>query len=230
MTDMKTRVAIIDNSIDPEVYNPVLHWGRWLTGDWESFRAPDGRLPSLGGGGITHIILTGSEASILEREAWVDREVEFVRDALGQGLPILGSCYGHQLLALAVGGPDCVRRTVEPEFGWVPIRIDEESALLGPAGVAYAFTLHFDEVAHRPDLYRVFASTTACPVQAVQYGDRPAWGIQSHPEISVEDGRAVLEAEIRGGYKGLAGLVRALEAPPRDSGLIKVIVPAFLRS
>jgi GMP synthase-like glutamine amidotransferase len=229
MAETKARIAIIDNSMEPKVYAPVLHWGRWLTGGWESFRAPEGRLPALDGSGFTHIILTGSEASILDREPWVDREIELVRGALDRGLSILGSCYGHQLLALAVGGADCVRQCPEPEIGWLPIQIKEESSLLGSAGVAHVFTLHFDEVVPRPDLFRILASTPECPVQAVQYGGRPVWGIQSHPEINVEDGRAVLEAEISGGYKGADRLERALGSVARDSGLIRKLVSAFLR-
>ncbi len=232
MAGARTRVAIVDNSLDPDVYNPVLHWARWLPGDWESFRAPGGRLPNLGEGGFTHLILTGSEASILERESWAEHEIGMVREALELGLPILGSCYGHQLLAVAAGGPDRVRRSAAPEIGWLPIRIEEESALLGPAGSAHVFTLHFDEVvpAPAPDMFRVLASTPECRVQAVQYGDRPVWGIQSHPEINVGDGRAVLEAELRGEYKGADGIARALESVPCDSGLIRTIVPAFLNA
>ena len=229
MTETKARIAIIDNSLEPKVYNPVLHWGRWLTGDLEHFRAPEGRLPALGGDGFSHLILTGSEASILERESWVDREIELVRGALDRGLSILGSCYGHQLLAMAIGGAACVRRCPEPEIGWLPIQIREESSFLGPARVAHAFTLHFDEVVPRPDLFRILASTPECPVQAVQYGGRPVWGIQSHPEINVEDGQAILEAEIAGGYKGADRLERALGSIPRDSGLIRNLVSAFLR-
>jgi GMP synthase-like glutamine amidotransferase len=230
MPQTKIHVAIIDNSLDPEVYNPVLHWSRWLSVGWEAYRALEGRLPELGGGGFTHIILTGSEASILDRETWVDREVELVRRALEDRVPILGSCYGHQLLALAAGGPDCVRRSPEPEIGWLPIRVQEETPLLGPPGTVHAFTLHFDEVVARGQGFKVLASTPGCPVQAFQFGDGPAWGIQSHPEIGVEDGRMVLEAELKGGYKGSEAISRALASVPLDSGLIHSIVPAFMAS
>lgn len=221
------KVAVLDNSLDPEVYMPVLHWSRWLTEEWISFRAPEGRLPRLSDG-YTHLILTGSEASILNRDRWVDEEVDLVRRALDRGIPILGSCYGHQLLALAIGGPSYIRRCKEPEIGWLPIRILEDTPLLGRAGTAYAFTIHFDEVIDPGGLFKVLAETPCCRIHGFQYGARPAWGIQAHPEINVEDGRELLKAEIERAYQGTEFLELALRSVPRDTELIRSIVPAFL--
>jgi GMP synthase-like glutamine amidotransferase len=221
------KVAILDNSLDPDVYKPVLHWSRWLTEAWIAFRAPEGRFPRLGDG-FTHLILTGSEASILDREDWVDAEVDLVREALDRRVPILGSCYGHQLLALAIGGPSYVRRCEEPEIGWLPIRVLEDSPLLGAAGTAYAFTLHFDEAVDPDGLFKVLAETPRCRIHAFQYGERPAWGIQAHPEIGVEDGRNLLKAEFERSYKGAEMLELALRSVPRDTEFIRSIVPAFL--
>jgi hypothetical protein len=56
-----TRVAIVDNSINPSVYKPVEHWAAFLRVPFSPFRAPDGRFAGLKEG-FTHIILTGSEA------------------------------------------------------------------------------------------------------------------------------------------------------------------------
>ena len=74
MSDDKraARLAIIDNSIDPGVYRPVEHWSRHLTVPWDAFVARDGRFPDPAA--YSHFILTGSEASILERDPWVDVE------------------------------------------------------------------------------------------------------------------------------------------------------------
>jgi GMP synthase-like glutamine amidotransferase len=223
------KVAVLDNSLDPDVYKPVLHWSRWLTERWTAFRASEGRFPRLTDG-YTHLILTGSEASILKREGWVNAEIDLVRVALTMGVPILGSCYGHQLLALAIGGPAYVRRCEEPEIGWLPLRILEDTPLLGAAGTAYAFTLHFDEVIDPGGLFKVLAETSRCRIQAFQYGEKPAWGIQAHPEIGMEDGRDLLEAEFERAYKGAEMIERALRSVPRDTELIHSIVPAFLGS
>lgn len=221
------KIAIIDNAIDPDVYRPVLHWSRWLTGDWVSFEAPGGRLPSLDDG-FTHILLTGSEASIMERLPWAEAEVALVRDALALGLPILGSCYGHQLLALAIGGPRFVRRCEDPEIGWLPIRVLGNDPLLGPARTAYAFTLHFDEVVDPGGLLTVLAGTPVCPIHAFRYGGRPVWGVQSHPEIGPGHGRELLGAAIGRGYAGRPLFERALASEPRDDGLARSVVATFL--
>jgi GMP synthase-like glutamine amidotransferase len=223
------RIAVIDNAIDPGVYRPVRHWSRWLTGDWVSFEARNDRLPSLDDG-FSHILLTGSEASILERAPWAEAEVSLVRDALDRGLPILGSCYGHQLLALAIGGPRYVRRCRKPEIGWLPIRVLGNDPLLGPARTAYAFSLHFDEVVDPDGLLTVLADTPICPLHAFRFGARPIWGVQSHPEIGPDDGRELLETELERGYAGGPLIERALHSVPRDDGLVRSVVTAFLQA
>ncbi len=106
--DPDLRLAIVDNSIHPEIYKPVAHWGRHLSVPFEAFTAREGRWPDPGR--FTHLILTGSEASILEPDAWVEDEAGLVREAVGRGLAVLGSCWGHQLLALALAGPGHVAR------------------------------------------------------------------------------------------------------------------------
>lgn len=223
----KIKVAIVDNSIYPEIYHPVAHWSAYLKDvPWEVFRAPEGCLPDLKD--FTHIILTGSEATILEREAWVEREVEFVKEAVAAGSSILGSCYGHQLLALALAGPAHIGRCREPEIGWIPVDIQTDSTLLGPKGEAYTFSIHFDEVKELADPFVILASTSLCPIQAFQVRNRNVWGLQIHPEIHVENARELL-MNFGGVFPKIRPLYeKALAAPPRDSRLIFKIIKGFL--
>ena len=222
-------VAIIDNSINPSIYTPVEHWGKFLGVPFVSYRAPEGRFPGLKSD-YTHFILTGSEASIVEGEPWVDDEVAFVQEAVARGFPVLGSCYGHQLLALALGGTGCVRRSDRPEVGWYPIDIREKNVLLGEKGTIYAFCSHFDEVVGLDDDYRVLASTSSCPIQAFELADRPVWGVQFHPEIDVLDARGFLRSLANLGLPTSPLFAAALCREARDSGIIRRIVGNFLGS
>jgi GMP synthase-like glutamine amidotransferase len=221
------RVAIVDNSIEPSVYKPVKHWAQFLEVPFASFRAPEGRLPDPGNE-FSHIILTGSEVSILERKPWVSAEVEFVREALSRDIPILGSCYGHQLLALAIRGPAHVRRARRPEIGWWPIEIQAESGLLGEAGTIYAFSSHFDEIIDLDEDFRVLASTPDCAVQAFELKGRSVWGIQFHPEIDIPAAREFLLNLVHLGLETSPLFGEALRMTARDSGLIRRILRHFL--
>lgn len=223
----RMAVAIVDNSIDPAVYRPVDHWARHLTVPWQAFVAREGQLPDPAA--FSHVVLTGSEASILERESWVDDEAAFVRELVAGGAVVLGSCWGHQLLAFALAGESCVRRTARPEIGWIPIQVKTTCGLLGRAGTTpYTFSVHFDEVRDLPASFEVLASTETCPVQAFRVGGRPVWGLQCHPEIDIPTGLESLRAFLDSGFKGRDIFVEALRQTPRDSGLIRRIVRAFL--
>ena len=223
------RIAILDNAVNPRVYTPIDHWARYLDSPWVAFAAREGRLPALEAG-FTHVIITGSEASILDREPWAEKEAEFVGEAHRRGLALLGSCWGHQLLAYALEGPRAVRRCSRPEIGWIEIERRTDSGLLGPRGKAYSFSLHFDEVADGSGRFEVLASTPACPVQAMSLPGGRVWGMQIHPEIDPLSARRLLEG-LKGANPKLDPLYQtALDSRPRDSDLIRGIVRYFLDS
>jgi GMP synthase-like glutamine amidotransferase len=228
MKNKKTKIAIIDNSINPEVYRPVVHWNQFLDFPSYAFTARNFEFPDFSSG-YTHLIITGSEASILERDNWVYREIEVVREAVDSGLSILGSCYGHQLLALALFGPDRVSRCKKPELGWFSIPFDS-NPLTGKAQVHDVFTSHFDEVVNLPSQCRIFAQTADCYVHAFQLENLPIWGIQPHPEISITEGQQFFKAVIAGGVTDPDLFQDALDTNPRDSGLIFTLIENFLVS
>lgn len=220
-------VAIVDNSIDPAIYRPVDHWNRFLGTPAEAFIAREGDLPDPGA--FSHYILTGSESTILERPGWALAEAEMVREAVARGAVVLGSCWGHQLLAFALAGEARVRRAARPEIGWIPVRVDRSNDLLGAAGRAFhTFSIHYDEVFDLPPEFEVLASTDQCPVQAFRYAGRPVWGLQCHPEIDVPTGLRNLRDLVARDFKGREALLAALAQTPRDSGRIRRIVRAFL--
>jgi len=221
------RLAIIDNSINPEIYKPVEHWGRNLPIHYEAYAARKGRFPDLDR--FTHLVLTGSEASILEPDDWVVVEAQLVSEAVERGLAVLGSCWGHQLLAFALAGPEHVARSARPEIGWIPIRLLADSDLLGRTGERpYTFSLHFDEVRNLPGSFEILAETDLCRVQAMRLRGRPVWGLQCHPEVDIPTGRKFLSDLVDTGFKGRESILRALHRRTHDSGLIRRIIAGFL--
>lgn len=225
MTD-KTKVAIVDNSIEPDVYNPVRHWSKYLEVHFEAFRPLEGEFP-VWRDGFTHLILTGSEASILERESWVEEEIHFVREAAAKGLAILGSCFGHQVLAIALAGPSHVRKCAVPEIGWLPIEITDESELLGKKRTVYAFSSHFDEVYGLGKDFKVLSRTELCAVQAFQWKGDSVWGIQFHPEMNQKESLEYMRKSIKKADHNSIHYQSGLDSTPKNSGLIRRVIRLF---
>jgi GMP synthase (glutamine-hydrolysing) len=136
-----------------------------------------------------HIILSGSEESILNDKDWIDREMELVRCVVDKKIPVLGICFGHQLMARALGGTDSVRRSSKPEFGWLQVTLTGKTPLFqGIPGSFLVFNSHFDEVCNLTGDFEVLARSDHCDVQAFRVTGTPAWGIQFHPEIDTDSG------------------------------------------
>ena len=227
MNKKEIKVAIVDNSIDSSVYNPVRHWASFLEVSWKAFRAKEGHLPNLKEE-YTHLILTGSEASILDREVWVDREVDLTQAAADDGLAILGSCFGHQILALALAGRKYVRRCTNQEIGWFPIKITEENFLLGGKRTIFAFSSHFDEVFNLGESFTVLSESENCEIQAFQWKEESVWGIQYHPEICMSEGVKYIRKSAAKSDEKSPFYKEALNLAPKDSGLIHEIISNFI--
>lgn len=223
------RIAVIDNALDHGIYRPVEHWASFLGKTvFQAFEAPKDEFPDPAD--FTHIILTGSEASIVERAGWVEEEARLVRAAAVPGGPaVLGSCWGHQLLAYALAGARHVRRRPRPEIGWAAVRVLTGDALLGGPGVFHAFSIHFDEVFNPPkDLFEVLADSEDCAVQAVRVRGRNIWGLQFHPEIDPDTAVRFLRDLVQAGFRGRKEMLQALAAAPKDDGTVRRIVTGFL--
>jgi GMP synthase-like glutamine amidotransferase len=122
-------------------------------------------------------------------------ERDRILTALDAGVPILGICLGHQLLAYWLGGE--VKRG-RWEFGWLPVSVNEagqsDPLLAGLGDSFYAFLWHGDQVTRLPEGGQLLASTETCPVQAYRLGDHPVWGVQFNPQYDPE----IAEEVIRG--------------------------------
>ena len=222
-----TKIAFIDNSIDHVFYNPVINCNPCIK-EFVTYRAINNEFPSLNEN-FTHIILSGSEYSILEKAEWISKEIELIKKVIDRGIPILGSCFGHQLITVALCGYKNVRRRKNPEVGWIEIKIyNKNSIFRGINDRVYAFSSHFDEVFDLPPQFNILASSASCDIQAFQYLDKPVWGIQFHPEINIEQGKELLyKAKFRH-IEYTYIYQRALNSPPRDSEITQKIVNNFL--
>lgn len=221
-----TRIAVIDNALDHSIYNPVRHWKLCLHHDLDIFQATSRRFPEVRD--FTHMILTGSEASILQREKWAEEEIALVKEAAERGVALLGSCYGHQIMAVALAGPQHVRRCPDPEIGWIQISINQADDFLGDERTAYSFSSHLDEVIDPPSEFLVFASSNLCQVQAFRIKNRPIWGLQIHPEINISEAKWYLERRVERQHEPADLFQDALASQPRDSGLIRPVLNNFL--
>lgn len=220
------RVLILDNAIDHDRYRPVEHWAPFLLFPADAFRASQGELPKSVDE-YSHLIVTGSEASIVEDDDWMRKEEEFIRRVAHSGKVILGSCFGHQLIARAFFGRGAVRRRAKPEIGWDTIDVVISDALMGDEGdVVHSLILHFDEVVAVPGI-EVLARSCECEVQAMRIPGKKAWGIQPHPEIGIAEGLAVIEHILPDGPSVREKFLDGRLPPPRDSGWVVGIMRAF---
>lgn len=136
-------------------------------------------------------VVSGSQTSVYDDHAWI-REVEsWVRTAHETGLPILGVCWGHQLLAQALGGQ--VGDMGAYELGYETVHRVGASPLLGGVERAFtAFETHSDAVVELPEGGRVTARNDTA-IQAFQLGR--TYGVQFHPEYDLETARWVIEGK-----------------------------------
>jgi len=225
------RILILDNSLNHDVYNPLEHWNPLLLFPSDSFRASAGELPpSLNA--YSHIIVTGSEASILDNCEWMVAEEKLLRIAVTMGKVILGSCFGHQIIARSVFGPNAVRRMEEPEFGWLEIEVLKNDPLLGQSGqIIHSFVCHFDEVYDLPkDEATVLARSPRCSIHAFKLRDGSVWGIQPHPEMGIVGGLAFLERIGGSEVPDREYFLQTTQALPKDSGWIVPLMREFQKT
>ena len=82
-------------------------------------------------GDVDHVVLFGSRWSVDDPQVahWVEPEIDFIRAADRAGVPVLGLCFGGQILSVALGGT--VGRTEHPEIGWMAVEVNDDGRAAG---------------------------------------------------------------------------------------------------
>ena len=145
------------------------------------------------------IILTGGPNSCYEEGA-----PSYSKELFELGIPVLGLCYGAQIMNLILGGK--VERADAREYGKTDIHVDTDSALFGgkdaPMKVSENTTCwmsHFDYISRVAPGFKVVATTDNCPAAACEDTDRNLYAIQFHPEVlHTPEGSKMLYNFVRG--------------------------------
>jgi len=179
----------------------------------------DELLPELDD--IAGMIVTGSPAMVTDQAQWSERCAGYIGDAVKRSVPVLGICYGHQLLAHACGGAVGYHPQGR-EIGTVAIEntaAAQRDSLFGAMPSRFlGHTTHSQSVLRLPEGAVLLASSAHDVHQAFRLGEN-AWGVQFHPEFDAEimrgyvgERRAILLAE---GYdidRLIAGVFETPEA------------------
>jgi len=143
-------------------------------------------LDAIRAWGASGIVLSGGPSSVLEPGAPdVDPAV------VDLGVPVLGICYGLQLLAHRLGG--LVEQADDREYGRALLKLERDDPLfadLEGGAERVVWMSHGDRVLRLPDGFEVLGTSESSPFAAVRHAERPIWGLQFHPEVVHTDGGA----------------------------------------
>lgn len=148
-------------------------------------------------------LITGSRYGVYDPEPWIEPLKDFLRTVRAAGVPLIGICFGHQIMAEAFGGhaiksgkgwgAGVHRYTVRQRPGWLRSAGDEITM----------YAMHQDQVVALPEDATVLAGSDFCPMALVCYGDveaPEAISIQPHPEFPDDYARALID--VRGEVMG----------------------------
>jgi GMP synthase (glutamine-hydrolysing) len=146
---------------------------------------------------LAGVLLTGSHTMVTEGLEWSERTAAWVKTAVKAGLPTLGVCFGHQLLAHAFGGEvgNNPRGTQEGTTS-IQLTLDGlNDPLLGGLGTSFtAQVSHAQSVLNLPPEATRLAADDWDANQAFRIGEK-AWGVQFHPEMDADIARTYIRAE-----------------------------------
>ncbi len=163
-------------------------WFRAALGDVGLIRVvcPFEGEPLPAGGTFSGAVITGSWAMVTDHEEWSERTAEWTRDIIQAGIPVLGVCYGHQLMAYALGGVVDYHPNGS-EVGQIAVTLNtaaqNDPLLSGLPNTFDTFLSHEQSVLTPPPGAVVLGASSHDPHQIIRYSPT-AFSVQFHPEFN----------------------------------------------
>jgi GMP synthase-like glutamine amidotransferase len=180
-------------------------------------------------GGLEGVVITGSPAGVYDSTPWMDPLRDFVRGAFASRTPMVGVCFGHQIIADAMGGD--VRKS---DKGWGVGRhtydVLDRRAWMADAGASLSLAVsHQDQVITPPQGAVTLARSAHTEHAMLAYSDAPVMSLQGHPEFGDEFVSALYAAR-RGRLSDeqVDGAIASL-AERHDNALVGRWMARFLR-
>lgn len=173
-------------------------------------------------------LVNGSHKSAYEEIDWIIQLKSFIREIFRSGKKFVGVCFGHQILAEALGG-----KVAKSEKGWkvgvCQAKILQKESWMNPAKESYKILMMCqDQVNILPKESTILAQTKNCPIAMYQVGTNML-GIQGHPEFTKAYDQALMEARIdRIGEDTVNKGLNSLDLHP-DQDLLAKWIERFLR-
>jgi len=166
-------------------------------------------------------VITGSRHGAYEDHEFIAPLERFIRDAFDAGVPQAGICFGHQIMAQALGG-----KVEKFKGGWsvgpTEYQVGDQTVLLN--------AWHQDQVVELPPGAKTFASSPFCQYAGLSYGNK-AWSVQPHPEYDSKFIQGLIDHRGRGLVPDqLLDVAEDRLAQPVDSARIADQIAAFLKA
>lgn len=182
-------------------------------------------------GTFSGAVISGSWAMVTDHEEWSERTAHWLREIIGAGVPVLGVCYGHQLMAYALGGA-VDYHPQGSEVGQIAVSLNDaarhDPLLEGLPNSFDTFLSHEQSVLTLPSCAVVLASSSHDPHQIIRYSST-ALSVQFHPEFSAPVMNKIITS--RSERVAMKGKDRdALLAAVNDTPFSRAILQRFVAS
>jgi len=183
----------------------------------------DGEFPK-GPGEHEVFICTGSKYSVYDPHPWIKELCTFVDQIYHAEKVFIGLCYGHQMMAHALGG-----EVAKSNHGWCigvhEFELNDEAEWIDPRQENFSLLMMCqDQVTKLPPRSKVFAQSNKCPVAMYTIGNR-FLGVQAHPEFSKEYNRALFTSRTeRIGEQVVADAITQMDKPLNTQQVVRWIM------